>query len=312
VFNVIEAQALEGAPSSEVQLRLAGRFALSGARTSSLRLARSPAAGRLDGFAVHLVGADRLEGLMGPRPVAARAGDLVFYDLAESADLTLDRAPSDKPDLMLWLSRARLPRPLADREPLHGLTISGQTPAGAMIGAAFAALSAQSARASDREFDATAEGLLALIAAASAPILATQQPPPLASLLAIRRHIDKNLQAPGLDATNLARTFGLSRASLYRLFEPVGGVAGYIRAARLRRAYQEIADSAQANRRIGPIAYGLGFRNVSAFNRLFRKQFGLSPGDLRKGRAPAKPAPAAKGTLAEWLARAAVSPPPSA
>ncbi|MDE3174671.1 MAG: helix-turn-helix domain-containing protein [Pseudomonadota bacterium] len=295
---------VDAATAAAVEHRAARAFALSAFVAPSLRLARSP--GEVDGVAVHLVGADRLEGRMDAREVSARTGDLVFHDLGESADLAFHRAQSDAADLLLWLPRARLPRPLADFDSLHGLTISHATPAGALIGAALVALRVEAARATDREFDALAEGVLALIAAASVPALATPRAP-LSTFLVIRRHIDKNLAAPGLDAAGLARTFGLSRASLYRLFEPVGGVAAYIRAARLRRAYQEIADPAQADRRIGPIAYGLGFKNVSAFNRLFRSQFGVSPRDLRAGRAPA-PGPAAGDegelTLRDWLRRA--------
>ena len=154
-----------------------------------------------------------------------------------------------------------------------------------------------------------AQGVLALIAAASLPSLeaAGRGAPPLASFVTIRRYIDKSLQAPGLNADSLAKTFGLSRASLYRLFEPVGGIAAYIRAARLQRAYREIVDAEFADRRIGPVAYGLGFKNVSAFNRLFRQEFGASPRELRAGRAPgeriANAAPGGEGefTLLDWL-----------
>ncbi len=37
--------------------------------------------------------------------------------------------------------------------------------------------------------------------------------------------------------------FGLSRASLYRLFAPVGGIADYIRSRRLHRAFFDLANS---------------------------------------------------------------------
>jgi AraC-like DNA-binding protein len=320
IFDVDLGAAVGGASFVEALRFSMGRhFALCAFAASSMRLARSlgPGAAKdVDGIAVHFVGADRVEGRMGLRTIAARRADLVFYDLLETVDLTFQRADSEAPDLMLWLPRARLPKPLADYDALHGLTIRGETPAGALIGAALTALSAEAARATEREFDAMAEGALALIAKAIAPALeaARAGPPPLASFLAIRRYIDKHLHAPSLNAGSLARTFGLSRASLYRLFEPVGGVAGYIRAARLRRAYREIVDAEFADRRIGPIVYGLGFKNVSAFNRLFRRQFGASPRELRAGRMQAEPRPdpppvqEGAQTLREWLRRLAAAP----
>ena len=49
-----------------------------------------------------------------------------------------------------------------------------------------------------------------------------------------------------------ATAFGLSRAALYRHFEPVGGIAAYIRSARHSRAYQEIVAPEFANQRIVP------------------------------------------------------------
>ena len=105
--------------------------------------------------------------------------------------------------------------------------------------------------------------------------------PNLTSFVTIRRYIEQNLRSSALNADGLAKTFGLSRASLYRLFEPVGGIASHIRKARLNRAYQEIVAPDLANQRIAPIVYRLGFKNLSAFNRLFKATYGLSPGEVR-------------------------------
>ena len=80
----------------------------------------------------------------------------------------------------------------------------------------------------------------------------------------------------------IAKRFGLSRAALYRLFEPAGGVAGYIRKQRLDRAFQEITGGELSNRRISQIGHRFGFRNIHAFNRAFRKEYGMSPSDARK------------------------------
>ena len=112
------------------------------------------------------------------------------------------------------------------------------------------------------------------------------------------------LVTPGVD--KLARTFGLSRASLYRLFEPVGGVASYIRTRRLARARQELTAPGLEDRRIGPIAYRAGFQSIPAFNRAFRAAYGQTP---RSTRTTTKGAPTVAlkkprgkmGILARWL-----------
>jgi AraC-like DNA-binding protein len=68
----------------------------------------------------------------------------------------------------------------------------------------------------------------------------------------------------------------------YRLFEPVGGVASYIRTRRLARARQELTAPGLEDYRIGPIAYRAGFQSIPAFNRAFRAAYGQIPRSTRK------------------------------
>jgi AraC-like DNA-binding protein len=196
---------------------------------------------------------------------------------------------------------------------LHGLVVAGALHAGAMIGRCLRLLAEQANAVSADEMDALYDGVVALIAKALARQFARpggSESRSSASLAIIRRHIGQDLTEPGLNADSLAKRFGLSRASLYRLFEPVGGVAGYIRKARLDRAYQELTASEAASRRIGPMAYALGFKNVSAFNRLFKAHYGVSPREAREKTphlTPANPtraipAAADRSSLAFWLA----------
>jgi AraC-like DNA-binding protein len=196
---------------------------------------------------------------------------------------------------------------------LHGLVVAGGSPAGALIGGCLRLLAEQAKAISTEQMDALCDGAVALIVKALAPEFArlgSADAPPSASFVIIRRHIDQHLTLTSLNADSLAKRFGLSRASLYRLFEPVGGVAGYIRKARLERAYRELMASENSSRRIGPIAYSLGFRNVSAFNRLFKAHYGVSPREARERTprfAPAIPALASpavedRNSLAFWLA----------
>ena len=146
--------------------------------------------------------------------------------------------------------------------------------------------------------------MMALISASPSSAFAT--------FVTVRRYIDRNLASPDLSAEQVAAEFHLSRASLYRLFEPAGGVARYIRKARLRRAFQEITAPEFSNRRIGHIAASLGFKNVSAFSRVFHEAYGVTPGEARNQarKAVAKPeyaVPAEPGeSLSRWLEALAV------
>ena len=94
-----------------------------------------------------------------------------------------------------------------------------------------------------------------------------------------------------------------SRASLYRLFEPVGGVACYIRSRRLVRARNELTAPGLQDRRIGPIAYRAGFQSIAAFNRAFRQAYGETPRSIRKPETdPIVPTSRGRmGVLTRWL-----------
>lgn len=102
-----------------------------------------------------------------------------------------------------------------------------------------------------------------------------------ALLVGIKRYIDDNLRNPGLRPEIIATSLGISRSRLYRLFEPLGGVAAYIRSRRLRGSAHDLLDPAQANRRIYEIAFDWGFEREGDYSRAFRRQYGISPRDAR-------------------------------
>jgi AraC-like DNA-binding protein len=195
----------------------------------------------------------------------------------------------------------------------HGFALPAGSPAAALIGGNLILLAQQAEKLTTHELDAFIDGFVALTARATAPLFeqirGLEGRKPLSSFVSIRRHIDQNLRQPALDADLLARTFGLSRASLYRLFEPVGGVATYIRNTRLNRAYQDIVATELSNHRIAPVAYRLGFKNLSAFNRLFKETYGVSPREARdralRGLSDIRPGANARQelSLGGWLGR---------
>jgi AraC-like DNA-binding protein len=101
-----------------------------------------------------------------------------------------------------------------------------------------------------------------------------------AVIMEIRRYIEQHIALTDLGPDHLCKMFGLSRASLYRLFEPIGGVTDYIRTRRLRAAFDMLAN--EGKRTVGEIAYACGFADISAFSRAFRNQFGMSPSEVRE------------------------------
>lgn len=100
-------------------------------------------------------------------------------------------------------------------------------------------------------------------------------------LAAIKQHIDANLYTGTLSADDLCSRFGLSRASLYRLFEADGGLAHYVQDQRLNRALLLLISPAARSKRLIDLAVELQFSGDSTFVRAFRRQFGLTPGEVR-------------------------------
>jgi AraC-like DNA-binding protein len=209
------------------------------------------------------------------------AGSIVVFNLRYPFRLAWqDRAAGSH--VTLWLSRARLSSISDDR--VHGRVLAANA-AVAMFGAALQSVAEEVQRTGREALDDVADGIAAL----AISVLATDAQAPdaapseLASFVTIRNYIDANLNARDLNAATLARAFGLSRASLYRLFEPVGGVASYVRTRRLERVRDTIKEPGLLNRRIAPVAYGNGFKSIASFNRAYRQAFGESPRQSRRG-----------------------------
>lgn len=99
-----------------------------------------------------------------------------------------------------------------------------------------------------------------------------------AQLTVIRGYIDEHLHDTGLDADYLCRHFHCSRATLYRLFAPLDGVAGYIRKARLERCHADLL-AARPGDTTARIALRWGFGSEHHFSRLYRTTFGTPPGE---------------------------------
>lgn len=99
---------------------------------------------------------------------------------------------------------------------------------------------------------------------------------------AAEEHIRANLDDAGLTPDSVGRAVGISRRRVYELFAREGvGVAEYIRAARLDRVRQTLADPDSQTRSIGTIAAAAGFPNQAHFSRLFRQTYGETARDYR-------------------------------
>lgn len=96
----------------------------------------------------------------------------------------------------------------------------------------------------------------------------------------IRQKIERSLDDPQLSVGALLKTFGVSRASLFRMFEYEGGVRHYIQQRRLHRAVLEIARQGGVRGSVTAASEKWGFSSAANFNRSVRNYYGVAPGSL--------------------------------
>lgn len=102
-------------------------------------------------------------------------------------------------------------------------------------------------------------------------------------LIHAKAEIEKNLQKH-ITVDRLSASLRHSRSTLYRLFEPFGGVRSYVQERRLRRSAHELLSTQGVGKRICDIAYTWGFASEAHYSRAFRQRFGMTPGEARASR----------------------------
>ena len=98
--------------------------------------------------------------------------------------------------------------------------------------------------------------------------------------VAISQHVEQNLDHWDLSVDTILNNFGVSRASLYRIFDDRGGVRQFISDRRLLRAVLDIAKGPMRRGAISDVAERWGFSSGANFNRAVRREFGVAPGSL--------------------------------
>ncbi|MBF9235474.1 helix-turn-helix domain-containing protein [Microvirga alba] len=275
-------------------------------RRSAATIARSG----IDHFCVQLYPRGGFAGEVEDRSIRVGPGDINILDLSR----TVRTEAEDFRNLTLVVPRPLLAPLVSNPDGLHGIVLSGRSGLGFLLANYMQTLYATAGSLDAGDGAGIAEATARLIAGCFGPATDAHEAATStrrgARLLVVKRYIDDNLAVPGLTVDRIAREFNLSRATLARMFEPLGGLAGYIRERRMLRCFAEITSPAHAHRSIGDLAYAWGFGNEAAFSRAFRRMFDMSPREARfevgfsprvAYRRPSGPRGCEEPVLAQWI-----------
>jgi AraC-like DNA-binding protein len=208
-------------------------------------------------------------------------GDITMFDLSRPLRAETENCRN----LTLVLPRHILFSNDTQNDALHGMRLKRSTSSARLIGSHLRALHQDLGSITQAEAPAIIHATANLVTNLVGPQIGMRSSTSPATrgavIMEIKRYIGQNLAQADLGPDHLCKAFGLSRASLYRLFEPIGGVTDHIRTRRLRSAFDMLFHDQK--RTIGEIAYACGFTDVSAFSRAFRHQFDMSPTEVRDG-----------------------------
>lgn len=226
---------------------------------------------RTGGFVMTVDGAER----------RVEAGDIGMLDLARPVTLRTERIDN----LSAMVARDLLAPLLADVGDVHGLVLSRDSEAGIAVREHLDEMWRQAPDLTIAEglevSRATAGLLAAVIRANSQSRAATRTELRKSQFRSICRRIDQQIGDPGLGPATLARDFYVTRPTLYRMFEPHGGIGKYILGRRLTGLFRDLSSPSSSNRKVAEILRQWGFVNHTSAGRAFRSAYGMTPSACR-------------------------------
>ena len=245
---------------------------------SSLKIARDS----VDHYMIELFLRGHMEMQVHSRTIRNRPGQIVCFDLGD----VLDSFNSNFDLLCVFIPREQL-APLLDRpDSLHGVMPDIEVGPGLLLAQHLRTLYRALPTLSPADAPSTARALLELTAAAFNRAIGGNNVyiggRHHSLLLRAQQFIRENLAVPTLSVEDVALGIGVSRTLLYQLFEPIGGVAVYVREMRLRKCLKDVTAVGRVKAPIAEIGYRCGFTDPSAFARAFRQRFGSTPSEVRE------------------------------
>ena len=221
------------------------------------------------------------------RRLALKAGDIVLWDGTQPTEVEIVE-PFYKRTLLFPRERvlALCPR-LAALDTLPSLAGSGTA---RLLVRYMNALAAESPGLDPGAAPTAASAALELLRAAIEPMLPSSRSATRAAMRAeVTRYIRTHLQDPELGPVSIARACAISVRTLHSLFEDaVASVAGLVRTERLARCLEDLRQPNSGS--VTEIAFRWGFCDAAHFSRVFKREYGVTPSEIRHTALSAVPA----------------------
>ncbi len=192
------------------------------------------------------------------------------------------RARAQNLSITLSMPREMLDKTLPDHPDLHGRVLEGAT--GKLFSLHLQMLVRSLPRLKPEEAPALARATVEILAACLAPsrdaVERARAPIEVALLAQARRYVEPHVHRRDLTPERVGQAIGVSRSTLYTLFEPHGGVAAYIRSRRLARIHALLSNP-HNRETISDLALRHGFVSEAHFSRAFRQAYGYPPREVR-------------------------------
>ena len=215
----------------------------------------------------------------GSRELALKAGDVVLWDGMQPTEVEIVQAFYKRTLLFPREQVIAICPRLAEARTLPSMADSGSA---RLLVRYMNALALELPALEPAGGVAAANAALELLRAAIEPQLPTSRAATRAALRAeIGRYVRTHLQDPELGPAPIAHAYAMSVRALHALFEDVdASVAGLVRSERLARCMEDLQRANGGS--VTDIAFRWGFCDAAHFSRVFKREFGATPSEVRQ------------------------------
>ncbi len=228
-----------------------------------------------DQFVIYAQVDGELDAVYAGRKRQIRPGDVAIIDYSRE----IVSRSTDFDIMYLLVARDMVP-PLFLAPSVHGTVFPAASGSARLLYRTMETLLQTADALTLAEADAAVDALLAMAAGMLEGALARESGRTSSAHAMLEKaldFIDRHLADPDLSPALLEASLPLSRSSLYRLFEPLGGVRSAILQRRLDRSMKALLAGHAAKPPLRAIARAHGFQTEEQFSRAFRSRFGITP-----------------------------------